>query len=155
MVIGASVAVTVVVAGRRVDASHGARLEHGVVIAPLDPFVRDVAERIEGDGSGRRFVLRRGDRSVMLVPRICNGEPYVALAAAVRGLGGSAEYVGRAHLLSIVFVPTPLVTMTPFAGYVPLPGPLPTFTAKPTDAPQPVVTGIPHPRRTPIVISPP
>jgi hypothetical protein len=152
--IGAAVTVIVVVAGRRIDASHGARLENGVVMAPLDPFVRDIAERIDGDGSGLRFVLRRGERSVTLVPRLCNGEPYVALAAAVRGLGGSAEYIGRSHLLSIAFVPTPLVTMTPFAGYVPPPGPLPTFTAKPTDAPQPVVTGIPHPRRTPIVISP-
>jgi hypothetical protein len=154
MMFGGPVTVIVVVAGRRIDASHGARLENGVVFAPLDPFVRDIAERIDGDGSGLRFVLRRGDRSITLVPRICDGEPYVALAATVRALGGSAEYVGRAHLLSIVFVPTPLVTMTPFAGYVAPPGPLPTFTAKPTDAPRPVVTGVPRPRRTPIVIDP-
>jgi hypothetical protein len=164
--------VTIVISGRRVDASSPALVRDGVIVAPLVPYVREIAERIDGDGGGRRFVARLGSRSVAftiglpeadfdgarrplpVAPYLREGEAYVPIAAIARALGGSAAYDGPSHTLSLVFVPEPLTTMTPLAHYVAPPGPLPTFTPKATPAPQPVVTGIPRPRRTPILIEP-
>lgn len=150
--------VTVVIDGRRVDASDGARLERGVVVAPLDPFVRDVAERITNDGPGRGYTIERGSRSVSI--RIAGAAArddlaaapaFVPLAAIARALGASVDYDARSHTIVIATTPEPLVTMTPFATYAPPPGPRVTFPPKEAPAPVPVVTGIPHPRRTPIV----
>jgi hypothetical protein len=164
--------VTVVIAGRRIDSSRSARLEGDVIVGPIDPFVRDIAERIEGDGTNRRFVIRRGDRSVTfeigrsiartdaaaqtrpLAPMLRRGEPFVPLAAIARDLGATVCYDRASKTLSIVLSPLPIVTVPPVVRYVPPPGPLPTFTAKPTPAPQATVTGIPHPRRTPILLEP-
>jgi hypothetical protein len=164
--------VTVVIAGRRIDASHAARLRAGVVVAPLVPFVREIAERIDGDGSGRRFVVVRRDHRVTLIlgsrnervddvpvrlpiaPFARAGTPYVPLAALARALGGSATYDGPSHTLAIVFVPVPISAMTPTVNYTPPPTPFYTFTPKQTPQPQVTVSGIPHPRRTPIEVSP-
>ncbi|MBD5634849.1 MAG: copper amine oxidase N-terminal domain-containing protein [Candidatus Eremiobacteraeota bacterium] len=161
--------VTVVICGRRVDAALGARLEGGVVVAPLAPFVRDIAEAIDGN-AGRRLVLRRGSHSVALAigrteirtgdssarlpvaPFLDEGEPVVPLAAIARALGASVDYDAASRTLSIVIEPEPLVTMTPFVRYQAPPEPPPTFTPKPATTPQPAVTGEPQPRRTPIVV---
>jgi len=153
--------VTVVIAGRRIDAAASARLERGVVVGPLVPFVREIADEIDGDGSGRRFVARRGSRSIAFTlaaeqPSNPDGiEPLAPLAPIARALGATVDYDAASRTLSIVLVPTPLVTMTPIAHYMPPPTPLATFTAKPAPEPQATVTGIPHPRRTPLVESNP
>lgn len=151
--------VTVVIDGRRVDASEGARLERGVVVAPLDPFVRDVAERITDDGPGRGYTIERGSRriSVWIAAAAARDDvapqtTFVPLAAIARALGASVEYDARSRTIVIATTPDPLVTMTPFATYSPPPGPLVTFAPKETPSPAPTVTGIPHPRRTPIVV---
>jgi hypothetical protein len=151
--------VTVVIDGRRVDASEGARLERGVVVAPLDPFVRDVAERITSEGPGRGYTIARGARSISIrIPAAAARDdveaetPFVPLAAIVRALGASVDYDAGSRTIVISTTPEPLVTMTPFAIYAPPPGPRVTFAPKETPAPVPVVTGIPHPRRTPIVV---
>jgi hypothetical protein len=151
--------VTVVIDGRRVDASEGARLERGVVVAPLDPFVRDVAERITSDGGGRAYTIVRGSRSVSIWiagaaarDDVAGQTTFVPLASIARALGASVEYDARSRTIVIATSPEPLVTMTPFATYTPPPGPRVTFAPKETPAPVPTVTGIPHPRRTPIVV---
>jgi hypothetical protein len=154
--------VTVVIDGRRVDASEGARLERGVVVAPLDPFVRDVAERITNDGPegpGRGYTIVRGSRRISIrIPGagarddVAAETPFVPLAAIARALGASVDYDARSRTIVIATTAEPLVTMTPFATYAPPPGPRVTFAPKETPAPVPVVTGIPHPRRTPIVV---
>jgi len=154
--------VTVVIDGRRVDASEGARLDRGVVVAPLDPFVRDVAERITDDGPaglGRGYTIVRGSRSVSVWiagpaarDDVTSKTTVVPLAAIARALGASVDYDARSRTIVIVTTPEPLVTMTPFATYAPPPGPHVTFAPKETPSPVPTVTGIPHPRRTPIVV---
>jgi hypothetical protein len=164
--------VTVVISGRRIDASHAARLRGGVVVAPLIPFVREIAERIDGDGSGRRFVVVRGGHRVTvalgsrdervddaparlpIAPFTREGMSYVPLAALVRALGGRAAYDGLTHTLAITFVPVPISAMTPTVNYTPPPTPFYTFTPKSTPQPQATISGMPRPRRTPIEVNP-
>jgi hypothetical protein len=143
-------------------------LENGVVVAPLDPFVRDIAERIEGDGSGHRFTIVRGSRSIAITigdrharandfdvllpvaPALHGPEPFAPLAVVVRALGGSVAYDPAARVLAILIVPVPLTTMTPAVRQATV-GPHETFAPKGTDPQPPAPTGIPRPRRTPIV----
>jgi len=160
--------VAIVIDGRRVDASRAARLEQGVVVAPFDPFVRAIAERIDGDGSGRRFTIVRGSRSIAITignrqarandfevllpiaPALHGNEPFAPLAVVVRALGGSVAYDPTSRVLVIATVPGPVTTMTPAASQAPA-GPHETFEPKETEPPPPAPTGIPRPRRTPIV----
>jgi hypothetical protein len=164
--------VTVVIAGRRIDASHAARLRGGVVVAPLVPFVREIAERIDGNGSGRRFEIVRADHRVAIVlgsrdaridespallpvaPFARAGTAYVPLAVLARALGASVSYDGPSHTLAVTLVPAPIAAMTPTVNYTPPPTPFYTFTPKQTPQPQATVSGIPHPRRTPIDVGP-
>jgi hypothetical protein len=143
-------------------------LEQGVVVAPFDPFVRDIAERIDGDGSGRRFTIVRGSRSIAIsignrrarandvevllpmAPALRGTEPFAPLAVVVRALGGSVSYDAASHVLAIVIVPGPVTVMTPAAPQATA-GPHETFAPKETEPPPPAPTGIPRPRRTPIV----
>jgi len=160
--------VTVVIDGRRVDTSRPARLEQGVVVAPLDPFVRDIAERIDGGDSGSRFTIVLGSRSIAIsigsrrarandfevrlpiAPALHGTEPFAPLAVLVRALGGSVAYDAASRTLAISIVPAPVTTMTPTASQ-PSAGPHETFAPKENEPPPPAPTGIPRPRRTPIV----
>jgi hypothetical protein len=164
--------VTVVIAGRRIDASHAARLRAGVVVAPLVPFVREIAERIDGDGSGRRFVIVRGEHRIAIVlgsrlarvddvpaqlpmaPFTRAGTTYVPLAVVARALGGSVAYDGPSHTFSVTLIARPISEMTPTLNYTPPPTPFYTFTPKSTPQPQATVSGVPRPRRTPIEVNP-
>ncbi len=164
--------VTVVISGRRIDATHAARVRAGVVVAPLVPFVREIAERIDGDGSGRRFVVVRGDHRIAIAlgsrsarvdgaaallpiaPFARAGTPYVPLAMVARALGGNVAYDGPSHTFAVTLIPAPIAAMTPTVDYTPPPTPLYTFTPKQTPQPQATVSGIPRPRRTPIDVGP-
>jgi hypothetical protein len=162
--------VTVVISGRRVDASSAPRIEDGIVMAPLVPFVREIAERIEGDGSGLRYTAVRGSRAVRFAigrtdarandtpqqfpraPYAQAGDVYVPLAVVARDLGACVAYDATSRTLSVVLVPAPLAEMTPSAYAEPPAGELPTFAPKETPQPQATVSGVPHPRRTPILL---
>jgi hypothetical protein len=164
--------VTVVISGRRIDASHAARLRGGVVVAPLIPFVREIAERIDGDGSGHRFVVVRGEHRIAIVlgsraarvddtpaqlplaPFARAGTTYVPLAALARALGGNVAYDGPSHTFAVTLIPRPIAVMTPTVNYTPPPTPFYTFTPKSTPQPQATVSGVPRPRRTPIEVNP-
>jgi hypothetical protein len=166
----AALLVTVLIDGSLVDGSTGARLCGDVVVAPLEPYLRSIADRIEFDPSGSRIVLERGTRSVSIAigspllrtgdntqalpiaPYVRAGEPLNPLAAVARALGATVDYDGASHTITVATVPEPLATMTPDMGYVPPREPLETFTPNPTPAPKVEVTGIPRPRRTPIVV---
>jgi hypothetical protein len=142
--------VTVVISGRRIDASHAARLRGGVVVAPLIPFVREIAERIDGDGSGRRFVVVRGNHRIAIVlgsraarvddapallpiaPFARTGTTYVPLAVVARALGGNVAYDGPSHTFAVTLIPRPIAEMTPTVNYAPPPTPFYTFTPKST-----------------------
>jgi hypothetical protein len=158
-----------VIDGRPVDASRCASLRGGVVVAPLDPFVRRFADRIVTTGAPGTIVVARGDASVTfqlgsplarsgataivlpIAPFVRDGEPIIPLAVTARTLGASVSYDAHAHVLYVQSAREPLARMTPFAGYAPPSAPV-TFAPTSTPAPKVVVTGVPRPRRTPIVI---
>jgi hypothetical protein len=164
--------VTVVIEGAPVASSVPAVLLRGVVSAPLDPFVRRIAQRISGDGE--RYTLERGDRvlTFALGERFARagstrfelpfapyadplGDPFVPLAACARALGQSVSYDAASRTIFLApAAPLPLVTMTPYAAQPAPQSPGPTFAptaAAPTA--RPTVSGVPQPRRTPIVVT--
>jgi hypothetical protein len=163
-------AVTVLINGALVDGSADARLEGDVVVAPMAPYLRSIADRIEtGDGGGRIVferagrvvtivigspVIRSGDatEALPIAPYVRAGEALIPLAAVARALGASVDYNGATRTINVATVPAPLVSMTPDMAYRPPAEPLETFTPQPTPAPPVVATGTPRPRRTPIVV---
>jgi hypothetical protein len=169
----AAVLVSVLVDGKLIASSRSADLTEGVVRAPLDPFVRRIADRITSEGRfitlvrgsqtvsvvvGSRRLLADGARSELpFAPFLRRGEPVVPLAAVARALGAEVRYDGTTHTLvvrTVPGIPGPLVTMTPFTGWTAPPGPLPTFAPTSVPTPRPTVTGVPQPRRTPILVDP-
>jgi hypothetical protein len=148
--------VSVVLDGRPLYAAVPARLVAGTVLAPLAPFVCALAQRISIDRGAASITFESRDRRVTMGLPPEGEAALVPLAAAARALGDLVRYDAASHTLSIQSpAPAPLATLTPFAGYSPPPGPLPTFTPTPVPTPRPTVTGIPQPRRTPIVLSAP
>jgi hypothetical protein len=147
--------VTVVIDGRPVVASTPALLFGGSVSAPIDPFARLIATRIAVDGErGSITIERDGKRVTFNVPYVRDGRTRIPLGATARALGDSVSYDAATHVLRIDSPPpAPLATMTPFGGWTPPPGPLPTFTPNPVATPRPVVSGVPRPRRTPILVN--
>jgi hypothetical protein len=168
-VIGA-VLVSVLIDGSLVEGSRSARICDNVVMAPVAPYLRNVADRIEFDEHTGRIVVMRAGRSVSLVigsrvlrgktgavnlpiaPYLRAGEPLIPLAAVARALGVSVAFDGPSKTISMASAPQPLASMVPDAAYTPPAEPLETFTPNPTPAPQVVVSGVPKPRRTPIVL---
>jgi hypothetical protein len=168
-VIGA-VLVTILIDGSLVAGSRPAHLCENVVMAPVAPYLRDVADRIEIDAETGRIVVGRAGRSISLdigsrvlrgaagiedlpiAPYLRAGEPLIPLAAVARALGASVSFDAGSKTLSIASVPSPLVSLVPDVAYTPPAKPLEIFTPNPTPAPKVVVTGIPKPRRTPIVL---
>jgi len=146
--------VSVVVDGRLLIGSVPARLQGGVVVAPLDPYAYVLARRIAVDRVHGWVTLERDGRSVTVdVASLRDGTPVIPLGRTARALGDAVRYDAAAHSLEIESpVPRPLATLTPFAGYAPPPGPLPTFPPVVPPTPRPTVSGIPQPRRTPIVV---
>ncbi len=146
--------VTVIIDGKPVVASTPALLCEGSVDAPIDPYARLIATRIAIDGErGWITIERDGKRVTVNAPYLRDGPLRIPLGTAARALGDSVSYDGARHVLRIDSPPRgPVATMTPFAGWTPPPGPLPTFTPNPVPTPRPTVSGIPRPRRTPILI---
>ncbi len=162
--------VTVLIEGTPVEGSTPARLCDDVVVAPLAPYLRDVADRIQIDDDRGIIVVERAGRSISIAigssvlrsgaassglpiaPYLRAGEPVIPLAAVARALGARVDFDPASKTMSIAWEPAPLVSATPDAAYTPPPGPLDTFTPQPTPAPKVVVTGVPRPRRTPILI---
>lgn len=168
-VIGAP-AVTVLVDGVLVDGSTDARLQGAVVVAPLEPYLQAIADRIVVDAQSGRIVLQRGSRTVCITigspvvrsgdgsrplpiaPYVRAGEPVIPLAAVVRALGASVDFDARTRTVTVVTDPEPLASMTPDAAYTPPAEPMQTFTPNPSPAPSGPATAIPKPRRTPIIV---
>jgi hypothetical protein len=145
-------AVTVVVDGHIVGAADPARLVGGRVIGPIVPFGQALAQRITVDPVAGTITLECRDRRWTIALPLEGDRGPIGLGAAARALGDHVRYDGAAHTLFIASpVPRPLATMTPFAGYSPPPGVLPTFAPVERPTPRPTVSGIPQPRRTPIV----
>ncbi len=163
--------VSVVLNGRLVTGSRDAEIRHGVIVAPLDPYVRTFATtiatesrgRITLERGGRTFVLSIGSRDAVsgsigvklpIAPYVRADEPIIPLAAAARALGASVDYNAATRTVDIETPSLPLSTPTPYAAWSPPPGELPTFEPYEAPTPQPTVSGIPHPRRTPLLVTP-
>lgn len=159
--------VTVLLDGRPVESSTPAVLAGGTILAPLDPFVRRLARRIEYDpargsilitGEGRTARLAIGDRELRggrlpeglpIAPFLRDGQPQIPLAAVARALGATVSYDPRSHTLEIIEA-APLELSSPLPESVPPGVPRATFTPQPVSTPRPVVTGVPQVRRTPV-----
>lgn len=160
--------------GRLVEGSTPARLRGGVIEAPVAPYVRELAKRIERQAAGGRLSFERDGRSLTVVlgsavalngneterlpiaPYLRGGQTIVPLAAVARALGASVEYDPVAHTMHIQLpAAAPLATLAPAAAGTLLPSPeaspAPAATFAPT--PVPANSGIPRPRRTPIVVN--
>ncbi len=148
------VPVAVVLDGRLVASASPARLIGNVVHGPFAPFAAALAQRISVDpASGAVTFERAGKRVTMTVPPGELGSTLFPLAAAARALGDSVRYDASSRTLSIWQpAPGPVATMTPFAAGAGPPVPLATFTPTVLPTPRPALTGIPQPRRTPIVL---
>ena len=150
--------VSIVIDGILIASSMPALLEQGTVFAPVDPFARALAERIEVDPSRRTIRFTRGARSITL--EILPIGPYVPayplvipLAAVARALGTTVNYDAKYALLAIISPPSSQpATMPPYVAQPPLPQPGPTFTPTPEPQPTLAVTPMPQPRRTPIAL---
>lgn len=172
VIVPAAVPVSVIVDGRLVAASHAAVLERGVVMAPLDPYVRTFAARIVNERAGRIVVERpgyvlvfhvgtavaeagRASAQLPIAPYLRAGYAYIPLAAVGRLLGATVTYRAHFHALDLRFpAAQPLVTAPAYVAPQTAVSPGPTFA--PTSTPQPVETlrGIPKPRRTPLEAGP-
>jgi hypothetical protein len=152
--------VTVVVDGVPVIASVPAVLRDGVVVAPAEPYLRDVADRTTLDVVRLRLTLERDERSVALPlspASLADGaEPAIGLAATARALGADVAYDAVSHTLEI-YLPhrKPLATVAPSGPATSAPYPVVTFSPQPVSTPMPAITGIPQPRRTPILVREP
>ncbi len=166
----AELAVTIVLNGQAITGSHSATLRDGVVVAPLDPYVRRIADGIATGSNDGHIVITRADNRIVvaigsplvqcgssvqrlpIAPFVREGEPIIPLAATARALGASVSYDAKARAIYVDFGHRPLATMTPFAGYTRPTDPV-TFPPTATPAPPaPPPTGSPRPRRTPIVV---
>lgn len=166
------VVVGIIVNGALVTGSTPALLVSGVVVAPLDPYVRALATRITVsaargtiviDRSGKAISLALGSRiaeegsrtaELPIAPYLRAGAVIIPLRATAQALGASVRYDARSRTLAIGVPELPLTTLTPIRNTTPAPAGLPTFAPTPTPAPRPTISGIPKPRRTPIPIGP-
>jgi hypothetical protein len=164
--------VTVVVDGRVVPSSQPPTIVAGTIVAPLDPYLQNLAGSVAVDQEAGTILIARGSASVVvkigqrlarlgladmmlpIAPYVRDGSAFIPLAAVARGLGATVSFDGRTKTLLIVLPPgEPLTTPSP---YVLVPGaasPLP-FRTDPTAPPSPSITSVPQPRRTPIEENP-
>jgi hypothetical protein len=167
-----AIVVSVLLDGRLIEGAQSAVLVRGTVVAPVDPYLRNVAQRIDDQTAhGGPICFVRGSHQVCVTPgtrsaRFDDGvrtlplAPYhregrliIPLAAIMRALGESVAYDASYQTVSIVSPAAPsIATMTPYAPPSWRPSPGPTFALPVPTTPQPTVSGIPQPRRTPIAV---
>jgi hypothetical protein len=145
--------VAVFVDGRPVAAPVPALVAGGIVSAPLLPYGELIATRVVIDAQRGIVTFERGSMRVTInVPFLRDGTGRIPLGLVARELGDAVAYDASSRTLWIETPPVPLATMTPYATWIPPRGPLPTFTPEPVPTPKPTLSGIPQPRRTPIVV---
>ena len=150
--------VSIVIDGRFIASSTPALLEQGTVIAPVDPYARAIADRIDADPARRTIRFTRGSRSITLdflpIGPYVREEPVVIpLAAVARALGAAVSYDAKDAVVAIVSPPSdPPTTMPLNVAQTPLPQPRPAFTPTPEPQPAPETSVAPLPRRTPVAL---
>lgn len=140
--------VSIFIDGAPVRSYQAPYVARGRVMAPLVPFVLDVAASIELDGE--TIVVRRGDRFSQIP-----AAAFVPIGPLLRDLGVDVTYDAPSHRLLVHTPRAPFATPTPFNPAVPSAAPRAIFTPTPAVTPRPVVTGSPTPRRTPLPFTTP
>ncbi|MBV8117195.1 MAG: hypothetical protein JOZ01_04415 [Candidatus Eremiobacteraeota bacterium] len=152
MIFPLEITVSVLINGAVVRAYNPPLLERGHVVAPIDPFVTSLAERIAC--TAHTVTAWRGDRFVEVAVRHAVpaqfSRVYVPLAPIAAALGASAQYDAATRRLEIRIARAAVATPTPFNPAVPRVNPTQVFTAPPIATPRPIVRGTPLPRRTPL-----
>ncbi|MGA3038738.1 MAG: hypothetical protein ABSE64_14800 [Vulcanimicrobiaceae bacterium] len=157
----ALIVVTIVLGGIALPSSQPAWVSpDGFVYAPIDPIVRSIAQSVQVDprdlavtieGNGKRAVLA----SPVDVVAQADGTIYVRLGTAVRDLGGSASFDSVRKVVTIEMPgPSPVISPTPFNPANPTVAPTMVFTPQPTTTPRSTPSGVPQPRRTPVLVAP-
>jgi hypothetical protein len=168
----AALVVTVLVNGSLVAASMPATLVAGTVAAPIEPFAQTIARRITTDSEHGRITFERdgrcltvalgsrsaqsgrSSRALPIAPYLRDGRVIIPLAATARALGAAVYYNASARRVEIQLpAPSPLASMRPDRSWTPPPPPLATFAPSSAPAPAASVTGVPHPRRTPVLLN--
>jgi hypothetical protein len=169
----AAVLVKVILDGRLIESLLPATLVRGTVVAPVDPYLRDIAREIAVDPARGTVRFVRGEHEVQITlgtrsvcvndvlqtlpfaPYLREGRLMIPLAAVTRALGEHVTYDAAYQDVTILSsAPAPVATMTPYVQPSWTPSPGPTFTPVARATPQPAVDGIPQPRRTPIAVKP-
>lgn len=155
--------VAVVIDGRLVSSSLPAILVRGRVYAPADPFAGELATSVRCEPGCRYLVVKVRDRSIRISFASerslanANGkriDRYVPLARIAAALGDTFVFDARTTTLTIDSRPaTALATPTPYVSRTPQAN-TQTFTPHDVPTPVPTITGIPRPRRTPILVEP-
>ncbi|MGH7736942.1 MAG: hypothetical protein ACREMP_03590 [Candidatus Tyrphobacter sp.] len=148
-------AIAVFVDGRNVAAYAPAYVVAGRTYAPIDPYVTQVADRLEYEG--RTLVISRGERRAVLPLRQVAPDAldrqYVALAATLRDLGAAVTYDAREHRVEVRLpAPSPIVSPPPFDPLALQAAPHVVFTPQPSPAPRVIWRGPAVPRRTPLPV---
>ena len=136
---------SVVIDGVAVRSYRPPYIAHGRVMAPLDPYVIDVAASIDYDNG--TILVRRGDLFAQAPARA-----FVEIGPLLRTLGITVSYDAHGRRLVIETPRMVFATPTPFNAAVPQVAPTILFTPTPAVTPRPVVTGKPTPRRTPLQV---
>jgi hypothetical protein len=157
----ALIVVTVVLGGISLPSSQPAWVSpQGFVYAPIDPIVQSIAQSVQVDPRDLAVTIERnGKRAVLASPEDvvaqADGTIYVRLATVVRDLGGSASFDSVRKVVTIEMPgPAPVTSPTPFNPANPSVAPTMIFTPQPTTTPRPAPSGIPQPRRTPVLVVP-
>jgi hypothetical protein len=159
---------SVVIDGKLVASSRPAYVQSGTIMAPIEPFALQFATEVSAGPSGQ-ITIRRGPlwvsflpgepvahadgqiRTLPIAPSLRDGAVFIPLAAVVRSLDMTIRYVPESRVAYVsTGRPEPLQTMAPAIPRVPPLAPGEVFTEQPKTQPQPVFTGIPRARRTPI-----
>jgi hypothetical protein len=144
--------------GRPLPSYVVAYVTDGRVLAPADPLLARLADRIWiEDGT---LVVERGPTRIRvpLERRVTDqlDGAYVAVGPVLRAFGASLSYDRKEHRLLVHLAPQEsVVTPTPFDPALPSAAPSAVFTPEPPVTPRPVWTGSPLPRRTPLPFSSP
>ena len=153
----AAASLTVIINGTPMHAYQSARIEHGRIVAPVLPFITQVADAIGFEGD--IMVIRRGS----FLARIRTGRlsmdhlqrTFIALVPIYRALGERCTYDRATGSLRVNDMQVqPVRTMEPFDPSAVQVRPTTVFTPEPVITPRPVFWGRPRPRRTPIPVTP-
>jgi hypothetical protein len=149
---------TIVIDGTPVRSYNAPRLDHGRVVAPIEPYVTRIARSIGYDGEA--LIVRFGDLFAQIPAESAPfpdryASTYVQLAPIARTLGAAVVFDTQSKTLYVQTPRAVLATPTPFNPAVPRVQPTAVFTPVPQTTPRPNVSGSPLPRRTPIPVQSP